>query len=170
MTVHLEDLILSGVVATQADVDAKLDSSLVSAAALTVLDDANVAAMRATLGLSRRAVSISIGDPNGSVIVAGVKAYVRLPFAWTDIASVTIVGDASGSIIWSVKKATNGNTPTFASIVSSAPPTLSGAVSSTDTTLTGWTKTGSAGDLLEIGVTGTPATVKLASLTIEFVV
>lgn len=97
-------------------------------------------------------------DGGGSVIATGMKGYLSIPFAWTDIASAILLADVSGSIVVDVFKSTySAFDPTTHpasgdKITASAPPTISSAKKSTDSTLTGWTKTGSAGDILAFNV------------------
>lgn len=87
-------------------------------------------------------------DGGGSVPTTGSKGFVVVPYACT-INSVTLLGNASGSIVFDIKKSTYSGFPTNTSIVASAPPTLSSVQKNQDTTLTGWTTTVSAGDVLE---------------------
>lgn len=93
-------------------------------------------------------------DGGGSVITTGIKGDLEVPFAWVDIVSVRLLADASGSIVIDIWKDTYANfPPTDAdSITASAPPTISSATKSEDSTLTGWTQTGSAGDILRFNV------------------
>jgi hypothetical protein len=93
-------------------------------------------------------------DGAGSAITTGIKGDVEVPFAWSDIASARLLADQSGSIVVDIWKDTYANFPPVDadSITASAPPTISSATKSQDTTLTGWTKTGSAGDILRFNV------------------
>lgn len=93
-------------------------------------------------------------DGGGSAITTGIKGDVEVPFAWSDIVSARLFADQSGSIVINVWKDTYANFPPDVSdkITASAPPTISSATKSQDTTLTGWTKTGSAGDVLRFNV------------------
>ena len=93
-------------------------------------------------------------DGGGATITTGIKGYLEVPFAWSDIQSVRALADASGSIVVDIWKDTYANAPpdNSDSITASAPVTLSSAVKSEDTTLTGWTQTGSAGDWLGFNV------------------
>lgn len=107
------------------------------------------------VGSSGDNVAISfLIDGGGSTITTGVKGFVEVPFAWTDIASVRMLADQSGSIVVDIWKDTYANYPPVDadSITASAPPTISSATKSQDTTLTGWTQTGSAGDILGFNV------------------
>lgn len=89
------------------------------------------------------------------------------PFDY-EIEENTVVADASGSVSFQVDRATYAAFPTMTNIDASAPPALSSAQKSRDSTLTGWTKTGSAGDILRAtasGVSGiTAATMALKLL------
>lgn len=87
-------------------------------------------------------------DGGGSVPTTGSKGFVVVPYACT-INSVTLLANASGSIVFDIKKSTYAGFPTNTSIVASAPPTLSSVQKNQDTTLTGWTTSVSAGDVLE---------------------
>lgn len=102
-------------------------------------------------------------DGGGSVITAGVKGLIIVERTGT-ITGVTVLADQSGSIAFDLKKSTYSGFPTVSSIVASAPPTLSSAQKSQDTTLTGWTTSVTAGDIIEVSVTGTPSTVTRVTL------
>ncbi len=140
--------------------------------ARTLLDDANAAAARATLGADSAANLTSgtldaarlptatrtrtlafIIDGGGSAITTGQKGHLVVDFACT-IKAWTILGDQSGSIVIDVWKDTYANfPPTVAdTIAASAKPTLSAAQKNQDTTLTGWTTSLSAGDILAFNV------------------
>jgi len=124
-----------------------------------------------TIGLTAAARTFGASfliDGGGSVIVAGVKGCIVVERTGT-ISAATMVADASGNLILDIKKSTYSGFPTVSSIVASAPPTLSGVQKSQDTTLTGWTTSVTAGDVLEISVTGTPATITRCTLALRFV-
>jgi hypothetical protein len=93
-------------------------------------------------------------DGGGSAITTGLKGFVRVPFAWSDIAKASLLADASCSAVVDIWKDTFANhPPTDAdSMTAAAPLTLSTADSVEDSTLTGWTQTGSAGDVLAFNV------------------
>jgi hypothetical protein len=120
-----------------------------TSAGRAILDDADAAAQRVTLGVQLKVVNFII-DGGGSAIATGVKGFVEIPFAWSGIASARAFADQSGSIVVDVWKDSYANYPPVDadSITASAPVTISSATKSEDTTLTGWTKTGSAGDVL----------------------
>lgn len=108
-------------------------------------------------------------DGGGSAITTGVKGYLEVPFAWTNITAGRMLADVSGSIVVDVWKDTYANYPPVDadSITASAPLTISSATKSSDTTLTGWTKTGSAGDILGFNVdSATTVTRVTVSLTL----
>ena len=92
-------------------------------------------------------------DGGGSTITTGVKGDLEIPFACT-INRVTMLADASGSIVVDIWKDTYANfPPTDAdSITASAVPTISTATKSQDATLTGWTTAIAAGDTLRFNV------------------
>jgi hypothetical protein len=78
---------------------------------------------------------------------------VVVPFACT-ITAVTLLADASGSIVVDIWKDTYANfPPTDAdTITAAAVPTISTATKSQDSTLTGWTTSVTAGDVLRFNV------------------
>lgn len=88
-------------------------------------------------------------DGGGATIATGTQLWFAVPYACT-ITEVTLLANASGSIVVDLWKDTYANfPPTDAdTITASAPPTLSSAQKSQDTTLTGWTKALSQGDIL----------------------
>jgi hypothetical protein len=103
----------------------------------------------------------------GSVITAGVKGYMIIPFLCT-IAQVTTLADVSGSVVIDIWKDTYTNYPPIVgdSICAAAKPTLSGAIKSQDTTLTGWTKVINAGDTLGYNV-DSATTVTLVTVSLK---
>ena len=92
-------------------------------------------------------------DGGGSAITTGQKGHLEIPFAGT-IKQVTMLADASGSIVVDIWKDTYANfPPTDAdSITAAAPPTIAAAQKSQDATLTGWTTAIAAGDILAFNV------------------
>lgn len=92
-------------------------------------------------------------DGAGSAITTGEKGHLEIPFACT-IKQVTMLADASGSIVVDIWKDTYANfPPTDAdSITSTHPPTITTAQKSQDATLTGWTTAIAAGDILAFNV------------------
>ena len=101
-------------------------------------------------------------DGGGSVLTAGSKGYVYIPFACT-ITGWSLVADQAGSVAFDVEKAADGTIPS-ASIVASAAPALSSDQIERSTTLTGWTTSVTANDVIEFEITGTPATITRATL------
>lgn len=99
-----------------------------------------------------RSVSAQFGGPGGS-ITAGDTVWVRVPYTGT-ITKVSMLADASGSMVVDIWKDTYANyPPTVAdTIVAAAKPTLSAANKSEDSTLTGWTTAVTAGDVLKFNV------------------
>jgi len=95
---------------------------------------------------------IVLGSP-GSVLATGVQPGVLIvPEAYL-LSGVVLVADQSGSCVLDIKRAAYAATPSYSSIVASAPPTLSSAVASKDVTLTGWTKALAQFDILQFSVT-----------------
>jgi hypothetical protein len=90
-------------------------------------------------------------DGGGSVIAAGVKQPIVMPFACT-ITGWHLVGSPQGTVVMDVwKKA--GATPTLAdSITGSEKPSLSGSEVNSDTTLSTWTTNVAAGDVIVFNV------------------
>lgn len=103
-------------------------------------------------GSSVRTVSAQFGGPGGS-ISASDTVWVRVPYTGT-ITKVSLLADATGSIVVDVWKDTYANyPPTVAdTIAAAAKPTLSSANKSEDSTLTGWTTAVTAGDVLKFNV------------------
>ncbi len=106
-------------------------------------------------------------DGGGSAITTGQKGHLEIPFK-CEIQRVTLLADASGSIVIDIWKDTYANfPPTDAdSITSATPPTLAAAQKSQDATLTNWTKTINAGDILAFNVDSV-ATVTRVTLALK---
>lgn len=92
-------------------------------------------------------------DGAGSVISAGVKGYLKVPYNCT-ITSSEIVAKETGSIVIDIWRDTYANfPPTDAdSITASATPTLSSAQKSQDLTLTNWAASLTGGHYLAFNV------------------
>lgn len=101
----------------------------------------------------------------GSVLVADTSAAKKFSKPCTIIEAM-LDADASGSVAVNVDKAayTTG-TPSYSTISSGF--SLSSARSVDDTTLSGWTTSVAADSLIRVVVTGTPATIKLATVSLR---
>jgi len=110
----------------------------------------NIVSGAAGGGSSAGAFGITI-DGGGSAISTGSKGYIVVPFSGT-ITGWTILGNASGSIVVDIKKATYAAFPTTASIAGTEKPTLASAQKNQDLTLTTWTTSVTAGDIIEFVV------------------
>jgi hypothetical protein len=103
-------------------------------------------------------------DGQGVLITSGIKVY-RPVCATGTITASAIVGDASGAITISVKRYTP-SAGSLGSATTMGDVTLSSTQHNRDTTLTGWTKTVTAGDVLEFSTGGTITTVKRVSVNL----
>lgn len=114
---------------------------------------ATTAFVQTELANSRIANIEFIIDGGGSTITTGQKGHLEISFACT-INQVTLLADASGSIVVDIWKDTYANFPPAVgdSICASAKPTLTSNQKSQDATLTSWTKTVAAGDILAFNV------------------
>lgn len=101
----------------------------------------------------------SLFDGGGVALSAANSiVYTIVPRACT-ILSYTILGDVSGSVTVTCKKCTYANFPTTADITGGANLVLSSAQKNRDTTLSGWTTALAEDDVLELAISGTPASV-----------
>jgi hypothetical protein len=100
---------------------------------------------------ARNAEIVFVIDGGGVSPGTGTYASVSINTTCT-ITSATLIADQSGSAVVDVLKSTYANFPTTSSIAASAKPTLSTAQKETDSTLTGWTKTITAGDVLQVAL------------------
>ena len=114
-------------------------------------------------------INVIIGD-GVNVIGTGIAAALRVDFNANITGSFLHEFDGTtGSIVLDIKKALyTGSSPSFSSIVASAPPTISSGRYAADTTLTGWTTAINRGEVLQFSVTSA-STVKriLATLRIR---
>lgn len=157
-----QDNTLNEALAALADADE--DAAAAAASALAALASETAAALSAsaaavskTAAEAAAVVAQSAADiittlyfvfDGGSVaLVSGRKIDLPVPFSGT-IQSWTITGDASGSAVITVSKATYANFPTFTAISGTEKPTLSAAQKGQDTSLTTWTTTITGGDVL----------------------
>jgi hypothetical protein len=133
-----------------------------TAAGRALVDDADAAAQRTTLGVGAVGQLASIIttipfiiDGGGSAITTGVKGGLHVPFACTITEVVTLALDnLTGSIVVDIWKDSYANhPPTVAdTITAAAKPTISAATKAKDSTLTGWTTSVSADDILFFNV------------------
>lgn len=140
-----------------------------TAAGRALIDDADAAAQRATLGvgaigqLATLDCSIDVTfDGQGSAIIAGSKAYYTMPFAMT-ISTWTLVADQSGSAVIDVWKSTYSSYPPVVggTIAGSEKPTLSSVIKNEDTNLTTWSTSLSKGDALVFNIDSASTVTKL---------
>lgn len=127
--------------------------AVLTAAGRALLDDADAAAQRVTLGLSDGALEVTI-DGGGQAITTGVKLDLVVPFDCT-VTGWWALADQSGSIVIDVWKDSYANfPPTVAdTITGSEKPTISAATKAQDTNLTTWTDvTLTKGEILRINV------------------
>jgi hypothetical protein len=141
-----------------------------SAAGRAVVDDADAAAQRVTLGLSTRAVAILI-DGGGAVVPTGVyPAHIQ----WRTAATITawrLLADQVGNIVVDVWSDTYANyPPTVAdTITGSEKPTLTAQLTNQDGSLTTWTTAVAAGDIWRFNVSSA-STLTWVTLLIEFTI
>lgn len=101
----------------------------------------------------------------GAVLTAATGPVTKADKACT-IREALLDADQSGSVTVTVEKATyTTGTPSYSTISSSF--ALSSARSLKDTTLSGWTTSVAADDLLRVSITGTPATITLATVILR---
>lgn len=111
-------------------------------------------------------IEIILGDGT-AVVPTGVHACIRVDFQARITGSfVQEFEGTSGSIVLDIAKAPAGASPTFASIVASAPPTISSGRYAANETLIGWTTLLDRGDLLRFSVTSA-TTIKRVLLTLR---
>lgn len=111
-------------------------------------------------------IEINMGDGT-NVIPTGIHAAVRVDFRARITGSFLQEFDGtSGSIVLDIQKAQGGASPSFGSIVASAPPTISSSRYGADTTLTGWTTEIARGDVLRFHVSSV-SSIKRILLTLR---
>lgn len=123
-----------------------------TAAGRALVDDADAAAQRATLGLTDEAIEFVI-DGGGAAITTGVKGDLEVPYN-ASVNGWTILGDQTGNVVVDVWKAAYASYPPVAgnSIAGSEKPTLSSASKNQDLSLSTWTMTLTKGDILRFNV------------------
>jgi len=99
-------------------------------------------------------INVLIGDGT-AVLIAGIAAALRVDFRARITGSFIQEFDGTaGTIQLDVQKAQAGATPSFTSIVASAPPAItSSGRYAADNTLTGWTTDLARGDVLRFHIT-----------------
>lgn len=98
-------------------------------------------------------IDFIIGD-GVNVLTAGVKGALKVDFrARITGAYVQEFDGITGSVVLAIAKAPAGTSPTFGSIVASAPPTISSGRYVADETLVGWTTLINRGEVLLFSVT-----------------
>ena len=144
---------------TDAEVAAANKDGVAGTASMRTL---GTGAQQAAAGNHTHTVVSSINfviDGGGSTISTGTKGYVIADFTGT-LQSVTLLGDASGSITVDIKKSTYSGFPTTTSMANAGTKAnLASAQKSQDTTLTSWTTAITAGDIIEFNVTVASVTV-----------
>src|SRR5262249_30833807 len=116
--------------------------------------------------LKNRPIIFPYGDVSGEVITTGYKGALYIPVDLT-ITGWTLIGDASGSIVWDVYRAAYPTIPTVANtIAGSEKPTLTSQQVNQKATLATWTTSVPSGSNLGFNVDSV-ATVKQTSLTIH---
>ncbi len=106
-------------------------------------------------------------DGGGSVLTAGEKGHLMVPFACT-INQVTALADASGTVTVDIWKDTYALfPPTNAdSITSATPVALSAVAKYQDATLSGWITSSSIDDILAFNVDASPTPATITRLMI----
>lgn len=123
-----------------------------TAAGRALVDDADAAAQRATLGVDTFDI-IFVIDGGGSVITTGIKGDLMVDFACT-VQSWTVLGDQSGSIVVDIWKDTYANFPPVVgdTITGTEKPTISAATKGQDASLTSFVTAIAAGSILRFNV------------------
>lgn len=141
-----------------------------TAAGKALLDDADAAAQRVTLGVATRVLPI-LFDGAGAVIPTGVYP---AHYQWRTAATITgwrLVADQVGSVVIDVWSRAYASYPPTVSqtIAGSEKPTLSSVIKNEDTSLTTWTTAVAAGDIWRFNI-DSASTCTWAMLFIEYTV
>lgn len=114
------------------------------------------------------AVEITVGDPGGSVITAGTKAYLYIPFDCTLTAWNLTAGVSTTTTLDVWKRASASGLPTDTQrIAGTDKPRLAAATFARSSLLSGWTTSVSAGDLIGVEVESNDSA-KYLALGLEF--
>lgn len=148
----------SGILPVKAGVTRELASSV-------LIYTTNPAVPAGTTGYQEIRFGVNGG---GTVVTTGLRVKAVMMYAGT-VVGWGIVADVSGSIVMDVRNGTpSAGSVTTSSITGTGTPTLTGAQVATSTNVTGWSAISwAAGDVLEMVVTGTPATLTAALLTLK---
>lgn len=160
----------------------------ISAFGATLVDDADAAAARATLGAAQQnhehsGSQITSGvvaddyvdlrpdmgatfDGQGSVVQGSKTVLVPVERPGV-ITAAALVGDAVGSITIDVKRYTPSGLGTLGSATTMGSISVSSRQHIRDTTLSGWTTSVSAGDVLSFATSGTIATVTRVTVKVK---
>jgi len=101
-------------------------------------------------------IILGLSIKSSTAITTGVKARKTIQSNET-ISSISVRCDMNTNMVIDIKKSTLATFPTFTSICGGNAATLTGVSSFNNTILTGWNKSLSAGDILEIVVTSNSA-------------
>lgn len=106
-------------------------------------------------------INLIIGDGT-NVLSTGIQGALRVDFK-ARITGVFLqeIDAVTGSVELDILKAQGGTSPSFTSIVASAPPEITTSRFSADSTLTGWTTEIARGDYLRFDVTSVTAFTRL---------
>jgi hypothetical protein len=123
-----------------------------TAAARTVLDDADVAAMRVTLGAADAALNYIL-DGGGSTITTGLKPDIVVPFTCT-VTAWWMLADQTGSIVVDLWKNSYASYPPLVAntITGSELPTITAGIKGQDLALGTWTTALTKGDIIRPNV------------------
>lgn len=118
------------------------ETATITATARTVLDDTTIAAMLATLGVTKK-ISFALNpDPGDSVITTGIKNAYTKSFDAGTLVAWTLICRPSGSITIDILRSANGAGLPVTSIVGAGTePAVSGGVENSSTSFASWTST-----------------------------